>query len=58
MVDKLPGHKNRTELAKVYFEFFKHFTTLSATAAVGIVTLRGLVDLDPFWLALSLGGFG
>jgi choline-glycine betaine transporter len=47
---------DNTELAKTSFEYFKHYTTLSASAAVAVATLSDLVKIDTFLLVASLGG--
>jgi hypothetical protein len=44
-VDKDRKEENGWEALKLYFEFFKHFTTLSSALAVVVITLQRALDL-------------
>jgi hypothetical protein len=48
----------REELLKLYFEFFKHFTTLSVAAVVVLLAVYREVAAERLRLLLSLGHFG
>jgi hypothetical protein len=50
--------RDSTELARAYSEYFKHFTTLSATAAVGAAALKDVADIGGVYVSLCLLCFG
>jgi hypothetical protein len=52
-----PEEQRRQELLKVFFESFKHFTTLAVTAAVVLLAVYREGIADQTLLAIALGMF-
>jgi hypothetical protein len=53
-----PEEQRRQELLMLYFESFKHFTTLAVAAAVVLLAVYGEGIADQTLLAIALGMFG
>jgi len=45
-VDNEPSELRGIEVVKMYYDAFKHFTTLNLATAVGIVTVNKLINLS------------
>ena len=58
MADEEQQEQRRQELLKLYFEFFKHFMTLSVAAAVVFLAIYKEGIADQRMVLLSLSAFG